>query len=126
MKFTAVMLSVFLVVSGCASRSQIQDDNPIKGISNLYNRNFVVAVPTYFGNLVCGTPFFFISGGIDAIYSGKRSDAYYNSINNAYLVPASVCGAATGAVFIPFSYLCAESAWDFDFKVVRNQSFSCH
>ncbi len=126
MKLATVVLSLCLAVSGCASRSQIRDDNSIKVVSNLYNRNFVVAAPTYFGNLVCGAPFFLISGAIDALYPGKRSEPYYSFINNVYLVPASACGAATGAVFIPFSYLCNESPWDFDFKSIRNQSWKCH
>lgn len=51
MKYAAFLLSIFFIVTGCASRSQISEDNPIKLISNLYNRNFIVAAPTYVGNL---------------------------------------------------------------------------
>lgn len=126
MKLIALLLCSSLALAGCASRSQIRDDNPIKEVSNLYNRNFVVAAPTYVGNLICGAPFFLLAGAIDTVHTGAASETYYNTINNVYLVPASVCGAITGAVFVPISYICAESPWDFDFKHTRNQSWSCH
>jgi hypothetical protein len=121
-----IVLSLLIVMQiGCASRSQIREDNPIKEVSNLYNRNFVVAAPTYVGNVVCGAPFLLISGLIDSAVTGKRSKAYYDRINNLYLVPASVCGAITGLLFVPFSYLCDESPWIFDFKSTQNQTWKC-
>jgi hypothetical protein len=120
------IMITMLLMTGCASRSQIKEENPIKGISNLYNRNFIVAAPTYVGNLICGVPFFFLSAGIDTVYPGKKSETYFNVINNIYFIPSSICGVATGSLFIPFSYACEESPWDFDFQTSRNQSFDCH
>jgi len=125
MRTTALLLAMTLAFLGCASRSQINDDNPLKTASNLYNRNFVVAVSTYVGNIVCGAPFFFLSGAFDALYKGERTESYYTAINNFYVVPASACGAITGALFIPFSYGCKESPWDFGFKIKRNMSWAC-
>jgi hypothetical protein len=120
------IMITMLLMTGCASRSQIKEENPIKGISNLYNRNFIVAAPTYVGNLICGTPFLLLSSGIGAVYPGQKSETFFNVINNVYFIPASICGMATGSIFIPFSYACEESPWDFDFQTSRNQSFDCH
>jgi len=86
---------------------------------DLYNRNFVVAAPTFVGNAICGAPFFLIAGGADALISGEKSETYYNVINGIYLVPATICGFATGTAFIPFSFICEEDPWDFGFQLGR-------
>lgn len=135
-----IILSLLLgfSFSGCASRSMIDNDNPIKPINNLYNRNFIVAQPTYIGNLICGTPFLLLSTAVssgtnfinDTIYPEekyrhKHSESYFKFINNIYFVPASICGAIVGAPFIPLSYICDESPWDFNFKFSKNMSYDC-
>ncbi len=126
-KLAAAIPAAVLVLAGagCASRSALRDDNPIKPLADQYNRNAVVAAPTALGNAVCGAPFFLLSGAIDAVYSGVRSERYYRGINNLYLVPAAACGALTGAVFVPLSYACDEAPWDFDFHAVRQLSWRC-
>ncbi|HUX90764.1 MAG TPA: hypothetical protein VMV48_08750 [Gallionellaceae bacterium] len=125
MRVIAILLCLCCIFTGCASRSQIREDNQIKSAADLYNRNFVVAAPTYAGNLFCGAPFFLLSSGIDAIYFGERTESYYKFINNVYFIPASVCGAIVGAVFVPVSYVCDEHPWDFDFKTVRSRTWEC-
>lgn len=117
---------IALTCAGCASRSALRDDNPIKPVADQYNRNFIVAAPTALGNAVCGAPFFLLSSAADALYRGERSEAYYSGINNFYLVPASACGAVTGAVFVPLSYVCDETPWDFDFHSSRQMGWRCH
>lgn len=123
--FGIIVLVWSVSFNGCASRSMIDEENPIKGVSNLYNRNFIVAAPTYAANIICGTPFLLLTAGIDAIYPFKKNESYAKVTNNLYFVPASVCGAVIGAPFIPLSYACEESAWDFNFKVSRNMSWDC-
>jgi len=125
MKRLLTLLFIVLALAGCASRSQISEESPIKGVSNLYNRNFVVAAPTYAGNLVCGTPFLLLSMGVDSIYPGTRTETYYEVTNAIWYVPASICGVITGTIFIPFSYICDEDPWVFDFKTVSNRRWSC-
>lgn len=125
MKRIAALFFIILALAGCASRSQIREDNPLKEVSNLYNRNFLVAVPTYAGNLICGAPFLLVSGGIDSIYPGTRTEVYYKVIDGIWLVPASICGVITGTLFIPVSYACGEDPWVFDFKSTTNQGWSC-
>lgn len=125
MKRAGVVCVVLALVAGCASRSQIAADNPVKPVADLYNRNFVVAAPTYAANLVCGAPFLVLSFGIDAVYPGTKGDGYGRFINNVYFVPAAVCGAVVGAPFIPISHVCDEHPWDFDFKTTRSQSWAC-
>jgi hypothetical protein len=121
-----IMILIWSVsFSGCASRSMISKENPIKGVSNLYNRNFVVAAPTYAGNIICGIPFLLLSEGITTVYPFEKNDAFTKVINNIYFVPASICGAVIGTPFIPLSYACDESAWDFDFMFIRNMSWDC-
>lgn len=109
MKSQIILLCLNLVVAGCASRSQIHDDHPLKGISNLYNRNKMVAIPTFVGNAICGAPFALLSTGFDAVYVGKKTKTYHSIINNVFFIPASACGAVTGLPFIPFSYAFDES-----------------
>ncbi len=125
MKYAALLLSVCLAITGCASRSQISEDNPIKSISNLYNRNFIVAAPTYAGNIICGAPFFLIATAVANIHVTNKTETYTRFVNNIYFIPASICGTITGAIFIPVSYICKELPWDFDFKTTRNQSWNC-
>jgi hypothetical protein len=125
LRLSALFLCLCGLLSGCASRSQIREDNPIRPAADLYNRNFVVAAPTYAANLVCGAPFFLLSAGIDSVYLGERTENYYQFINNVYLVPAVICGAVAGAAFVPISYACGEHPWDFDFKTIRSRSWAC-
>ena len=119
------LLALICLLGGCASRSQITEDNPLKPAADLYNRNFLVAAPTYAANLVCGAPFMALSFGVDAIYPWPKGETYTRTINNIYFVPASICGAVIGAPFIPISYLCEEHPWDFDFKVIRSRTWAC-
>src|SRR5689334_12274965 len=118
------------VLFGCSSRAFFQD-NALTPVFNLYNRNFIVAAPTAFGNFVCGAPFFVLAlAAIDPLVStiapGKGSgEGYTNFINGVYLVPATICGAATGLVFIPLSYVCPENAWVYGFKTAKNLSWKC-
>jgi hypothetical protein len=100
-----------LILSGCASRDFIRQ-NALSPAINLYNRNFIVSAPTKVGNYICGAPFFLISSGIDSIAPDKaRNENYYSFINGIYTVPATLCGAIMGVVFVPISYVCPENPW---------------
>jgi hypothetical protein len=124
-KLTTTTLALCLHLAGCASRSGLEADNPIKPAADLYNRNFIAAAPTLAGNLLCGAPFLLLSTGIAGLYTGKRSDSYYRAVNNVHVVPATLCGALTGALFVPLSFVCPQDPWDFDFKTVRNMPWQC-
>ncbi|WP_155931188.1 hypothetical protein [Methylomonas sp. 11b] len=112
MKRKAFLLLVNVVVYGCASRSLIQEENPIKAISNFYNRNAIVAAPTFVGNVICGTPFILLAETTDKLYTGDKSKTYKSFINNIWLLPSCSCGAVTGLPFIPISYVLDESNSD--------------
>jgi hypothetical protein len=113
------------MLAGCASRSYTKSHSFLSPIINLYNRNFIVAAPTRVGNYVCGSPFFFLSGGIDALFSYKaHSETYYGVINGIYILPANICGAITGTLFIPISYVCPENPWYEDFSTYYRET-SC-
>lgn len=122
---TIMVIAASLVLVGCASRSRFEEDKPVKPITDLYNRNFVVAAPTAVGNIICGAPFFLMSGAFDALYKGKREESYYRALNTFYFVPAAACGAITGTLFIPFSYACKEDPWRFGFNTTSNVSWGC-
>jgi hypothetical protein len=119
------LVTLCTLMAGCASRSALEKDNPIKPVADLYNRNFVVAAPTLAGNVICGAPFLALSTGMAAVYSGERSERYYRTINNVHVLPAAICGAITGAVFVPVSWVCAEDPWDLDFKTIRRMGWAC-
>lgn len=126
MKKLLICLILIALSTGCASRAFLQKDNILQPAFNLYNRNFVVAAPTFIGNLICGTPFFFIAGGIDALIAGEKSETYTQTINGIWLTPASICGFVAGLAFVPVSFACKEEPWNFDFHSVHNRSWSCH
>jgi len=120
-KGLVVFISIWL--TGCVSRGVISDDSLIAPVNNLYKRNFVVAVPTLVGNMICGTPFYFLhevllnpSESVPGIKT-RKSEAIYH-------VPASLCGIATGTVFIPLSFLCEENDWDANIAVIEGD-FLC-
>lgn len=117
---------LFLLLSGCSSRSVFDEDNPVKPISNLYNRNFIVATPTAVGNAICGAPFLLVTTLVDSLIPGKKSDTYFNTMNNLVYVPASICGSVTGTLFVPISFVCDENPWDFNYKFVKNVSYTCN
>ena len=103
---------MLMVLSSCASRSYTNDHNFINPFFNLYNRNYIVAAPTLIGNVICGAPFFFLAGGLDSLSPHNApSEFYYGVINGIFILPASICGAMTGTLFVPISYLCPENPW---------------
>lgn len=119
MKNITCAFVIFLTLSGCSSRNYTNSDNSLSPLINLYNRNFIVAAPTKVGNYVCGAPFFFLAGAIDALLPPLKiisSETYSNVLNGIYILPANICGAVTGTLFIPLSYLCPENPWYEDFS----------
>ncbi|WP_157205006.1 hypothetical protein [Methylomonas methanica] len=112
MKRKVFLLLVNVLLYGCASRSLIQKENPIKVISNFYNRNAIVAAPTFVGNVVCGTPFILLAETINKLYTGDKSKSYKSFINSIWLLPGCSCGAITGLPFIPISYVLDKSNSD--------------
>lgn len=131
-----LLLILFSIAfSGCASRSFLGDvfpyfkDSKVSPVLDLYNRNYVAAVPTAVGNVICGTPFFFLATGVVQVVGEEinpdRAETYGRAINGIYLVPAIMCGAVTGVAFIPFSFICEENPWDFDAHTYRNLNRDC-
>jgi hypothetical protein len=117
-------IALYGVLSGCSSRAFFQD-NTLTPVFNLYNRNFIVATPTAFGNAVCGAPFFLLAAGLSTLLIDRVSADLYVHLNDIYFVPATMCGAVIGLPFIPFSYLCPENPWDYGFKTGRNLNLKC-
>lgn len=111
MKSLTGIIFACILLSGCASRDFIRQ-NALSPAIDMYNRNFIVAAPTLVGNYICGAPFFLISAGIDTIApENTRSETYYKFVNGLYIVPAAFCGAITGAIFVPISFICPENPW---------------
>ena len=115
MKYLYLVILILLLTS-CASRGSIDKDNPIKPVTNLYSRNYIVAAPTLVGNTICGVPFYLLTSLVGAIYPGEKSDTYYSVMNGIVMVPASVCGVITGSVFVPVSYVCDENPWEINWR----------
>jgi hypothetical protein len=124
MRRLAALLTAGALLTGCASRDVYQH-NALTPLINLYNRNFIVAAPTYAANYLCGFPFFWVSAGVAAIsQKSDSSDEYYAFVNGIYVFPAMACGAIVGLPFVPLSFICPENPW-YDNTQTYYREWSC-
>lgn len=110
-----IVWALFLV--GCANRPA---PIPLPGV-DAYSRNEIVCLPTGIGNAVCGlpgwillTPFGFLCSANEG-FCQRESVLVGGAVVSAVLIqtPAYLCGAATGTLFVPLSYLSKEDPCSF-------------
>jgi hypothetical protein len=96
---TIIVFSLY----GCAERGQLFPNFKAgQPILNLYNRNFIVSMPTQVGNVACVLPF--LPFGLISIQPPSIVEYAANTL-------ITTCGAITGISFVPLSFICPENPW---------------
>jgi hypothetical protein len=114
-----IVLCGLVILASCANRPA---PIPLPGVG-LYSRNAVACLPTGVGNVACGGPGLIVLLAIAGATQAAAGEAVWQDENlgkagaavSAVVswIPAYVCGAATGTLFIPLSFLVEEHPCNF-------------
>jgi hypothetical protein len=116
-------LGKWAVAVCCLSLAACADRRPplrLPGI-DLYSRNGIVCLPTGIGNVACGLPGWILATPFGAVCASQHEFCEQDAVASIGVglavaliwTPAYLCGAATGSLFIPFSYLADENPCSF-------------
>ena len=111
-----LLTAIVISLTGCATRGSLGKDSSLTPAADAYSRNWIVAGPTLVGNLTCGALGVPVYAGMaafgrcDRSNTGEASSCNWASRNmgQALFVPGIVCGAITGAPFLPLAMLAPE------------------
>ncbi len=117
----AALLLAFWVTStgvGCAfRRALVDEDSPLRPVTDLYTRNAIVAVPTLVGNgigAMVGLPFAFSFRALEHCDPDAEPACNWavGAAMMSLVVPGVAVGALTGAPFVPLALLAPEDPTD--------------